>query len=194
MKKIVLLIGILLGIAGSSFYFLVKPQADDPYFFLSPKITEGDPVSMPIELYKQGATVDFLFWVTPMPEPTLLYIFPANYPSIYAWLDIKREQYDDGDFYTRKIFTKEGLVEIQPNTPLLKMALYKINSDLTEILVTEKTQLYNSVQKDRNFLLLSIPNRDYGQYRLRVTVLGDWPELNKDGFKYFITIKTSFIK
>ncbi|WP_413483858.1 hypothetical protein [Morganella psychrotolerans] len=194
MKKIVLLIGVLLGIAGSSLYFWMKPQTDDPYFFLSPKITEGHPVSMPIELYKQGATVDFIFWVIPMPEPTLLYIFPANYPSIYAWLEVKREQYGDGDFYTRDIFTKKGLVELQPNIPLLKMTLYKINSDLTESLVTEEIQLYNSVQKHRNFLLASIPNRDYGQYRLKVTVLGDWPELNKDGFKYFITIKTSFTK
>ncbi|MDH0355495.1 hypothetical protein [Morganella sp. GD04133] len=86
-----------------------------------------------------------------MPEPTLLYIFPANYPSIYAWLDIKREQYGKDDFNNDYLFEKEGLAEVQPNTPLLKMVLYKINSDLTEILVTEKTQLYNSVQKTEIF-------------------------------------------
>lgn len=102
---------------------------------------------------------------------------------IYAWLDIKREQYGKDDFNNDYLFEKEGLVEVQPNTPLLKMALYKINSDLTEILITEETPLYNNVQLYRNFLLLSIPNRDYGQYRLRVTVLGDWPELNKDGLR-----------
>ncbi len=190
MKKIVLLIGILLGVAGSWLYCWMKPQTDDPYFFLSPKVMPGKPVSTPIELYKQGATVDFTFWVTPMPKYKLLYLFPMNDPTISAWLDIKRAQYGDGDFYSYKIFTKEGLVELQPDTPLLKMALYKINPDLTETLVTEETQLYNNVQLYRNFLLLSIP-RNYGQYRLSVTVLGDWPELNKDGFDYFIKIETS---
>ncbi|KXB98816.1 hypothetical protein HMPREF3203_03726 [Proteus mirabilis] len=31
---------------------------------------------------------------------------------------------------------------------------------------------------------------EYGQYRLEVTVLGDWTELEIDGLSYFITIKT----
>ena len=34
----------------------------------------------------------------------------------------------------------------------------------------------------------------YGQYRLKVKILGDWPELKISGLNYFITIKTYFVK
>ena len=36
-------------------------------------------------------------------------------------------------------------------------------------------------------MLLSVP-KEYGQYRLKITVLGDWPQLQKEGLEYFIKI------
>ncbi len=45
------------------------------------------------------------------------------------------------------------------------------------------------VSANRTFMLLSVP-KEYGQYRLKITVLGDWPQLQKEGLEYFIKINT----
>ncbi len=72
---------------------------------------------------------------------------------------------------------------------MLLMELYKINSNQTESRVKQKIHLYDRVFANRTFMLLSVP-KEYGQYRLKITVLGDWPQLQKEGLEYFIKINT----
>jgi len=64
---------------------------------------------------------------------------------------------------------------------------------MTEHLVLDKIHKNNSVRRSEAFSIASVPE-EYGQYRLEVTVLGDWPELQIDGLDYFITIETYSIK
>ncbi len=53
-----------------------------------------------------------------------------------------------------------------------QVELYKINSNQTESRVKQKIHLYDRVSANRTFMLLSVP-KEYGQYRLKITVLGD---------------------
>lgn len=190
MKKLLfVIIGFFLGIGGTSLYLWMQPVSEDPYSFLSPKIAEGHPLNIPIELYKKGASIDYVFWITPIPRQKYFYFFPANLPSTYIELKIENNKNNQYNFYLNDIFTNEGLIELQDKTPMLLMELYKINSNQTESRVKQKIHLYDRVSANRTFMLLSVP-KEYGQYRLKITVLGDWPQLQKEGLEYFIKINT----
>ncbi|WP_209439288.1 hypothetical protein, partial [Intestinirhabdus alba] len=174
----------------------MKPPADDPYFFLTPKITQGRSVSTPVELYKKGATVDFTFWLTPLPTSKLLYLFPVSPPSTHIVLNIKKSEEANINFFPTEIFSKEGPVNNLHDTSLLTFEIYRINDNLTETLIFKKNHLIDKVTPAKTLLLTSL-NHDlfgFGHYRLKAEVTGDRPELKIEGLSYFITIETYAIK
>lgn len=61
MKRILFVLGLLVGVSGILLYQWLKPIDDDPYFFLSPKIAEGHPINIPIKLYKKGTLLTLFF-------------------------------------------------------------------------------------------------------------------------------------
>lgn len=193
MGKILFILGLLIGGSGVFLYHWVKPDTYDPYFFLSPKIAEGHPINVPIKLYEKGDTVNFTFWKTPLPKPKLLYLFPVSSPSASIILKINEDPNKKIEFSYLEIFNGEGPIKDRGNYPIFKVRLYKINNDMTECLVLDKTHKNNSVRRSDAFSIASVPE-EYGQYRLEVTVLGDWPELKIDGLDYFITVRTYVIK
>lgn len=69
------------------------------------------------------------------------------------------------------------------------MKLYKVNNDMSEYLISDSIHRNNIVRSSDTFTITPVPS-EYGQYRLEVTVLGEWPELETNGLSYFITIKT----
>jgi hypothetical protein len=115
-----------------------EAPADDPYFFLTPKITQGRSVSTPVELYKKGATVDFTFWLTPLPTSKLLYLFPVSPPSTHIVLNIKKSEEANINFFPTEIFSKEGPVNNLHDTSLLTFEIYRINDNLTETLIFKR--------------------------------------------------------
>lgn len=188
-----LILGIIFGMGLILLYQWVKPSSSDPYFFLSPKIEEGHPINIPIKLYKKGDSIDVVFWKTPLPKPKLLYLFPVSPPSSHIILSIEKDQNKNISFFTSDIFSRDGPIKNIGNSPIFNVKLYKINNDLSEYLILDKIHKNDSVTSSNTFSLASVPT-EYGQYRLEVTVLGDWPELEIDGLNYFITIKTYFVK
>jgi len=193
MGKILFILGLLIGGGGAFLYQWCKPDTYDPYFFLSPKIAEGIPINVPIKLYEKGDTVNFTFWKTPLPEVKLFYLFPASTPSSHIVLNIEKNRDAEFGFYSSEIFSIAGPIKKREDYPIFKVRLYKINNDMTEHLVLDKIHKNNSVRRSEAFSIASVPE-EYGQYRLEVTVLGDWPELQIDGLDYFITIETYSIK
>ncbi|HDF2343218.1 TPA: hypothetical protein PC598_002820 [Morganella morganii] len=193
MGKLLFILGLLIGGSGVFLYHWVKPETYDPYFFLSPKIAEGHPINVPIKLYKKGDTVNFTFWKTPFPEFKLLYLFPVSPPSSRIVLNINEDSNKKFGFDSSEIFNGKGPIKDRGNYPIFKVKLYKINADMTEHLVLDKIHKNNSARRINAFSIAPVPE-EYGQYRLEVTVLGDWPELEIDGMDYFITVETYFIK
>lgn len=188
MGKILFILGLLIGGGGAFLYQWCKPDTYDPYFFLSPKIAEGHPINVPIKLYEKGDTVNFTFWKTPLPEVKLFYLLPASTPSSHIILNINEDRNKEIDFSHVEIFNGKGPIKDKGNYQIFKARLYKINSDTTESLVLDKI-----IRRKDEFSIAQVPD-EYGQYRLEVNVLGDWPELKIDGLDYFITIETYFIK
>jgi len=186
---ILFIIGLFVGGCGVFLYQWVKPVTHDPYSFLSPKIAEGHPINVPIKLYKKGDSINFTFWKTPLPEPKLLYLFPTNPPSSHIILNIDEDINKKINFSKFEIFNGKGPIKKIGNSPIFKVRLYKINNDMTERLVLDKTHKNNSARRSDAFSIAPIPP-EYGQYRLEVTVLGDWPELEIDGLNYLLTIET----
>ncbi|MCL6373983.1 hypothetical protein [Pectobacterium versatile] len=195
MKKILLLIGILLGTGGTWLYLWMKPPSD-PYFFLSPKISEDHPIDIPIELYKNGDYIDFIFWKAPLTKPKLFYLFPISPPSSHIVLRIDKDKDKNINFFKHYLFLEEGPIGDIGDTPIFEVKIYRVNSDLSESLVFDKIHKKNNSASASGFDLVDLSGDyfTYGQYRLKVKVLGDWPELKISGLNYFITIKTYFVK
>jgi hypothetical protein len=196
MKHLLLVIGILLGVGGSSLYLWMKPQTGDPYFFLTPKSLSGsEPILIPIELYKKGASVDYVFWLTPLPQEKYFYLFPAGEPTTAISLSMEYKNIrDDNNISIYDIFRSELFPEIKDKTPLFYIELYKINNDLSESLIKKETKLFSS-ELYKNFFLFYIEKKyGYGQYRFKITVLWDRPEIKRDDSEYFIEISPRVYK
>lgn len=196
MKTLLLVIGILLGIGGTSLYLWMKPQTDDPYFFLTPKVVDAfQPIKIPIALYEKGAAIDYVFWMTPLPQDKYFYLFPASDLVTRITLDIENKNYAGNQIGRSKIFERDGTPEIIKQTPMFDVELYKINSDLSESIIFKERKLFNTTEKYVNSLFLTM-KRDYGygQFRVKITVLGDFPELKHDELTYVVKIAASALK
>ncbi|HAU5555187.1 TPA: hypothetical protein MYS89_000320 [Proteus mirabilis] len=189
MKRILFVLGLLIGGFGVLLYQWVKPIDNDPYFFLSPKIAEGHPINIPIKLYKKGDSINFVFWKTPILSPKLLYLFPVSPPSSHIILNVVQDKNTKLNFYPTEIFTHNGPIKNIDNFEIFRVKLYKVNSDMSEYLISDFIHRNNIVRSSDAFTITPVPS-EYGQYRLKVTVLGEWPELEINGLSYFITIKT----
>lgn len=119
----------------------------------------------------------------------MFFIGPLASPSPRVSLKIKEEKEFNFDFYLSDIFT-DGPIKDKNDSPAIEIELYKINHDLTESLVSKRIK----TKYDLHSLSGIVPVNDYGQYRIKVKVLGDWPELKIDGLSYFVTLTTYFVK
>lgn len=198
MKTVRLLFGIVLGIGLTLLYQWMVPPKVDPYYFLSPKPLYLDDkvhsIEKPIKLYQKGESFDFAFWSVPQPEPKLLYLFPASYPSPQILLKVKNINFSGG---TSAIIDKFEANKIINNIPIIDFKLYRINNDLTETLVHErninKLEMYH-VRDGSVFFGLSDQMSEYGQYRIHIDVLNDNEKLNTDELSYSIFVGLRFYK
>ncbi|MGJ0638641.1 hypothetical protein [Xenorhabdus bovienii] len=203
-KKIMLLV--FAACLGAGIVMLVqwiRPPTEDPYFFLNPKATTiGDDyhsIETPIKLYKKGEKIDLVFWNVPQPTPKLLYLFPANTPSPQIMLKINERDGANLGFYVNNIFKGEGPIPKLKGDPVLDVKIYKINDNLEEELVYEKkfTKIIGSYGSREGILFTLVefgyPYK-YGQYRLQVEVLANWPELKMDDLNYSLYIRQYSIK
>ena len=110
MKKIKFLLSVLLGIGGTLAYQWVYPPFGNPYYFLSPKITIGEPIDIPIKLYEKGYEVDFVFWNTPLPEGRMFFITPLQSPYPRVVLQIKENENFSGEFYSSRLLYNNELI------------------------------------------------------------------------------------
>ncbi|MDC9597248.1 hypothetical protein [Xenorhabdus anantnagensis] len=180
----------------------MRPPTDDPYFFLNPKPTTFGgyhAIETPIELYKKGEKVELVFWKVPQPKPKLLYLFPANTPSPQIMLKINERDGANLGFYVSNIFEGKGPIPKLTGEPVLDVKIYKINENLTEMLVYEKefTKLIAGYGGMDGVLFDIIDfghSYNYGQYRLVIEVLANWPELKMDDLSYSIYIRQHAIK
>lgn len=196
MKIFLFVIGILLGIGGSSLYIWMKPKTDDPYFFLSPKVVDGiHSINIPIALYEKGSSVNSVFWMTPLPQQKYFYLFPTNDLLTRITLDTENKSVNGRKISPYEIFEQNNIPEIKNKTPMLSITLYKIHNDLSESVVFNETKLFDSSKLQRNFNLLTMKESyGHGQFRLKITVLGDWPELKHDELTYVVKISASALK
>ncbi|PJG60706.1 hypothetical protein CUC53_00505 [Aeromonas cavernicola] len=196
MKKLLLVMGILLGIGGSSLYIWMKPQTDDPYFFLSPKsLRRSEPILIPIALHEKGASVDYVFWLTPLPQEKLLYLFPTSEPLTGISLEMKNSNYEGNKISFHNIFGNDSNPKIKDKTPIFNIELYKINNDLSESIIKKEIKRFDSSDAYINSFLFHLEKKQgYGQYRFKMTVLWDRPEINHDDLKFFIEISPRFYK
>ncbi|OBU11865.1 hypothetical protein [Morganella psychrotolerans] len=196
MKKIKFLLSVLLGIGGTLAYQWVYPPFGNPYYFLSPKITIGEPIDIPIKLYEKGYEVDFVFWNTPLPAGRMFFITPLQSPSPHVILKLsKNKDVTDTDiFYPSDLFAKNGILGDINDEPIFNVELYRINSDLTESMISSRIITKNSPGGVDSLSPLTSNKSDYGQYRIKVKVMGDWPQLKIDGLSYFVSIDTYFNK
>ena len=192
MKQMKFLIAILLGLAGTLTYQWFKPPFGNPYFFLSPKITVAEPIDIPIKLYKKNEEVNFLFWNTPLPEERFLLITELQSPSSHIVLKVTEEKNIHANFHLSDLFYNDGPLGDIQDSPIFNVELYKINADLTNQLI-EQT-IINKKKLGGVYSLMPLDNLPYGQYRIKVKVLGDWPELKIDGLNYFVSIQTYYAK
>ncbi|MGJ0622785.1 hypothetical protein [Xenorhabdus bovienii] len=199
-KKIILLVSA--AFLGAGIVMLVqwmRPPTEDPYFFLTPKPTTGHPIEVPIKLYKKGEKIELVFWDVPQPRPKLFYLFPANTPYPHIMLNIKEKKNSNMGFYVSGIFKGEGPIPKLKDEPVLDIKIYKINDNLTENLIYDKTheKIIQNSGRGNNSLFglveLGYPYK-YGQYRLKIEVLADWPELEMDNLSYSIYIRQHSIK
>ncbi|MDY4333627.1 DUF5625 family protein [Pectobacterium brasiliense] len=199
MKTILLLIGILLGTGGAWLYQWMKPSSDDPYFFLNPKPTiindEYYSIEKPIKLHKKGEVVNFVFWNVPQPQPKLFYLFPVNTPSPDISILLK---YNESKKYSKMVdilFEKNH--SIGNNSKFLMVSIYKINNDLTESIVFEKTitslKISSGSKSGLSFDIKDL-GYEYGQYRAVFEVLSDTNEINNDAFRFYINVRQYGIK
>ncbi|MEQ1965174.1 hypothetical protein ABLB69_18915 [Xenorhabdus khoisanae] len=180
----------------------MRPPTEDPYFFLNPKPTTiGDyhAIETPIKLYEKGEKIELVFWNVPQPQPKLLYLFPANTPSPQIMLKIHEKDGANLGFYVSNIFEGKGPISEIKNAPVLDMEIYKINDDMTENLVyTKKLTKFGSIYGDPSGVLFNMKDfghpYEYGQYRLKIEVLANWPELRIDDLSYSIYIRQHAIK
>ncbi|SFU91275.1 hypothetical protein [Xenorhabdus koppenhoeferi] len=202
-KKTMLLV--LAAFFGAGIVMLIqwmRPPTEDPYFFLNPKPTTVGgyhSVETPIKLYKKGEKVDLVFWKVPQPKPKLLYLIPANTPSPKISLNIKKREGSNLGFYVSDIFRGSGPIHDLKGKPIFDIKIYKINDDLTESKVYEKThKKVNSSSGWSGNNLFGLVDfgspYQYGQYRLTVEVLADLSELKMDDLTYSIYIEQSSIK
>jgi hypothetical protein len=206
MRAILLILGILLGAGGVLLWQWMKPPADDPYFFLTPKPTiindQYYSVEKPIKLDKAGECVSFIFWKVPQPTPKLLYLFPANKPS--PKIRIRMSGFKNNEeFWQSGILTEwrdgrgtwEG-IKRKDNQPFLEVTIAKIDSDLRETVVYKEalSALHFYAVFDEGVLFdVREVNDPYGQYKVTMKVLEDMPELSK-GLDFFIDIRQYGIK
>ncbi|AOR62786.1 hypothetical protein [Pectobacterium wasabiae] len=194
MKKILLLIGILLGMGGTWLYQWMKPSSDDPYFFLNPKPNYiGDktyPIEKDIDLSKKGGAFDFIFWDTPQQKPKILYLFPLSSPSPHILLKVKNSDATNGNssiIYTFK----------ENKDPVVNFELYKIKNDLTEELI-EKKIISNlepyTINNEYLFFYITDQIKQYGQYRIHIDILNDNKKLNGNHLTSSIYIEQRFLK
>lgn len=194
MKKIKLLLCVLVGIGGTLAYQWVFPPFGNPYYFLSPKITIGEPIDIPIKLYEKGYEVDFVFWNTPLPEGRMFFISPLRSPSPRVVLKIKEDESFSGGGYTPRLLYNDELFGGNEDEPAFSVDLYKINDDLTESVISREIITRHSTGGVNMLSSLTNVQYDYGQYRIKVKVIGDWPQLKIDGLSYFVSIDTYFNK
>ncbi|MDE1488358.1 hypothetical protein KKI90_18785 [Xenorhabdus bovienii] len=193
-KKIMLLA--FAAFLGAGIVMLVqwmRPPTEDPYFFLTPKPTTGHPIEVPIKLYKKGEKIELVFWNVPQPPPKILYLFPGHTPEPRVMLKTKRHKEGELTYYTPDLFKNDGPLAKPKDAPILSMKLHKINEDLTETLVFKKTYSEpDSIAGTSDgilFRFVSLGERyKYGQYRLNLEILGDWPELKNDNVSYYLFI------
>ncbi|WP_233964099.1 hypothetical protein [Pectobacterium versatile] len=196
MKKILLLIGILLGMGGTWLYQWMNPSSYDPYFFLNPKPNYiGDntySIEKDINLFKKGENFDFIFWDTPQQKPKILYLFPVSSPSPspHILLKIKNEDLKNG---TNSIIDKLK----ESKNPIINFELYKIKNDLTEELIERKTMInfdFYTIENGSLFFYITDQIKQYGQYRIHIDMLNDGNELKKNNLTYSIYIEQRFLK
>lgn len=198
MKSFRLLFGIALGVGFTLLYQWMVPQKNDPYFFLNPKPLYLDDkthsIEKPIKLHPKGESFDFVFWSVPQPDPKLLYLFPASSPSPQILLKVKNISFNGDLGEIRKIFETNEFIK---NEPVISFKLYRINDDLTETLVHERTiNTFRTyfVRDGAVFLELSDQMREYGQYRIHIDVLNDNEKLNTDELSYSVFVGLRFYK
>ncbi|MGJ0580044.1 hypothetical protein ACR71G_18730, partial [Xenorhabdus bovienii] len=95
--------------------------------------------------------------------------------------------------YTPDLFKNDGPLAKPKDAPILSIKLHKINEDLTETLVFKKTYSEpDSIAGTADgilFRFVSLGERyKYGQYRLNLEILGNWPELKNDNVSYYLFI------
>ncbi|MEG0279230.1 MAG: hypothetical protein RR510_08115 [Morganella sp. (in: enterobacteria)] len=194
MKKIKFLFSVLLGIGGTLAYQWVYPPFGNPYYFLSPKITIGEPIDIPIKLYEKGYEVDFVFWNTPLPEGRMFFITPLQSPSPHIVLKVKKDEKFPDSIYPSQLFYNGNVHGDITEYPIFKVDLYKINDDLTESMISSEIITNTSPGGLRSISSLSNIKYTYGQYRVKVKVMGDFPKSKIDGLSYFVSIDTYFNK
>ncbi|MTH48706.1 hypothetical protein [Intestinirhabdus alba] len=206
MKTTLLILGILLGAGGVLLWQWMKPPADDPYFFLTPKPTiindQYYSVEKPIKLDKAGECVSFIFWKVPQPTPKLLYLFPTNKTS--PKISIRMSGFrNNEEFWQSGILTEwyDGSetwrgIKRKDDRPFLEVTIAKIDSNLRETVVYKKAlsalRLYAIRNKEQLFDIREVDG-PYGQYKVTIKVLVDMPELSK-GLDFFIDIRQYGIK
>ncbi|WP_233968471.1 DUF5625 family protein [Pectobacterium polaris] len=199
MKKTLLLIGVLLGMGGAWLYQWMKPPSDDPYFFLEPKPTiindEYYSIEKPIKLHKKGEVVDFVFWNVPQPQPKLLYLFPANTPSPEISILLKYNESKKYNEVVDILFANNS--SIRNNSPFLMVRVYKINNNLTESIIFEKTikslEISSGSESGISFDIKDL-GHEYGQYRAVFEVLSDNNEINHDELRFYVYVRQHGIK
>ncbi|OTA20637.1 hypothetical protein Xbed_01164 [Xenorhabdus beddingii] len=180
----------------------MRPPTEDPYFFLNPKATTiggYQSIETPIKLYKKGEKIDLVFWKVPQPRPKLLYLIPANTPSPQIMLKINKREGAKLGFYTHEIFTEKGPITTFNGDPILDVKIYKINDNLAEELIYDKkfTKIIGGYGSREGIFFTLVELADpykYGQYRLQVEVLANWPELEIDDLSYSVYIRQHAIK
>lgn len=198
MKHFRLLLGIILGIGLTLLYQWMVPAKNDPYFFLNPKPLylndKTHSIEKPIKLYQKGESFDFVFWSVPQPEPKLLYLLPVSSPSKEILLKVKNINFSGGTSAIMDVFENNEMIS---NKPIINFKLYRINNDLTEQLVHERTvDIFNLdyIRDNSAFFGLSDQISEYGQYRIHIDVLNDNEKLNTDKLSYSIFVGLRFYK
>lgn len=196
MKILLLVIGILIGIGGTSLYLWMKPQTDDPYFFLTPKVVDAfQPIKIPIALYEKGTAIDYVFWMTPLPQDKYFYLFPTSDLVTRITLEIENKKIKGRRVSPHEFFKKDYRLEVENKTPAFSIELYKINEDLSESIILNEKRLFDSHDLHSNFNLLVMKKTyGYGQFRVKITVLGDWQELKRDDLTCVVKIAATALK
>jgi hypothetical protein len=184
MRTTLLILGILLGAGGLLLWQWMKPPADDPYFFLTPKPTVVGKNNYIIEKSvtpgKKGTITDFIFWNVPQPTTKYLYLIPSNSPSPQIMIRVNKKNKNSEARYDAIMLNRE---KTTANVlPLLNVSVIKVSADLSEKLIYN--QKINSLplsyidKKGYYFYIKNLPY-EYGQYKVTIESLNDDPVLDE---------------